>query len=234
MAQMSDAGINLIRNPSHSHDDDDGNSEHSDLESSHPVPPSTASKSEPKPQTKSNHASQGYEQHGESSDSNTCRGYQNIILAVIVTTLPFLVIIGVLLGLILVHRVERGISISPTLQLPDDKPNSNVYLTHFSATQLTTLASWASNVATLVPGFLLILYSYRLANLFIMQSNDGETHHLLPTPYQLGLLLGTLDGKLMSLWDGLRYSFWKQKDGVRMNVLLRHAITLLAITSILG
>jgi len=147
-------------------------------------------------------------------------------LAAFLTTVPFLLVVGVLLHLIFANRVERRTSTSPNLRLPSDTDDADAYLVNFSATQLTTLASWASNIATLVPGFLMTLYSHHLASMMRRQSQNSE-NGTLPTPYQLGLLLEALDAKLTSLWDGLMYLSWKRRE--RMNAVVRLAYTLLLV-----
>lgn len=129
-----------------------------------------------------------------------------IIFPVIIITLPFLFIVASLLGIILAHRVERSAPVSSPLRLTSDADDTDAYYVDWSATQLSTLTSWASNIATVLPGFIMTLFSYRLANSFMMDSANAKSKGL-PTPYQLGLLLSSLDAKLISLWHGLSYEF---------------------------
>lgn len=128
---------------------------------------------------------------------NTDQLLTGIINPVIIIKLPFLVIVAALLGIILGHRVDRSAPLSSNLRLLGDADDANAYYVDWSATQLSTLTSWASNIATVLPGFIMTLSSYRLAKRFMMDSTSGEAK-ALPTPYQLGLLLGSLDAKLMS------------------------------------
>jgi len=143
----------------------------------------------------------------------------NIALAIIVITVPFLVFVGLLLYLVFKFRVQRG-DLLPNLQLPSDSDDTNVYFVDYSATRLTTIASWASNVATILPGFVLTMSSYHLANIYLKQSKKAENFAMgarsLPTPYQLGLLLDMLDGKITAIWNVLNYYFWKKRE--RLNV----------------
>ena len=146
------------------------------------------------------------------------------VLAAFFATVPFIAIVGVLLYLINANRVGREKLSLPDLHLPTDTSDSDAFLVNFSATQLTTLASWASNVATLVPGLLMTLYSCRVASYLLRQSELGQVEQLL-TPYQLSLLLETLDAKLMSLWTGCSYFFWKGR--LRASKVLRLPVALL-------
>ena len=65
---------------------------------------------------------------------------------------------------------------------------------------------------------------------FVRQS-EGAKIGSLPTPYQLGLLLDVLDGKLMSLWRGLNYSFWRRSQ--KFNIALRLGFMVLVVAFIL-
>lgn len=145
--------------------------------------------------------------------------YNNIALAIIVITVPFLAFVGLLVYLVFNFRVQRG-DLSANLQLPGDAEDRNVYFVDYSATKLTTIASWASNIATILPGFVLTISSYHLANIYLVQSEEAESVAVggrsLPTPYQLGLLLDMLDGKVTALWNVLNYCFWKKRE--RLNV----------------
>jgi len=141
--------------------------------------------------------------------------YNNIALAIIIITVPFLVFVGLLFYLVFKFRVQRG-HLSSGLQLPSDVDNDSVYFVDYSATRLTTIASWASNVATILPGLVMTMSSYHLANKFLDQSKKAQSHDVgirsLPTPYQLGLLLDMLDGKIMAIWNVSNYFLWKQRE----------------------
>lgn len=79
--------------------------------------------------------------------------YIKIVLAVLITTLPFLLTVTVLLYLVLSRRVEFGLLSGPELRLSSDVDDPKAYLVNFEATHLATLASWADNVASLISGF---------------------------------------------------------------------------------
>jgi hypothetical protein len=54
------------------------------------------------------------------------------------------------------------------------------------------------------------LCSYRIATLFLKAGLDKTED--LPTPYQFGLVLSTLEGRVVSLWNFTRYWRLKRKD----------------------
>ena len=156
--------------------------------------------------------------------------YNSILIAVITTVVPLLALSGVLLYLVFHYRVEQSLSISSNLKLSSDIEDPDAYYIDFSATKLTTIASWMSSIATLLPGSIMTIFSYSLAKTIKHQSEKGDFDGL-PTPYQLAILIETLDGKLTSLWNGLTYCAWKRRANI--NILLRLAFTFLVLALIL-
>lgn len=156
--------------------------------------------------------------------------YNSLIIAATVITIPFLAFTGFFAYLITHYQVERGSDASPQLRLPSDNDDSHAYYIQYSGTKLTTVADWASNVAAISPGCVMIISSYCLALVFKRQSEVGNTE-ALPTPYQLGLLIEAFDGKLTSLWDGLCYLFWRRRE--KLNVLLRRAFGIFIVSLLL-
>lgn len=154
----------------------------------------------------------------------------NFVPAVVMTTLPFIAILGVLLYLVFSRRLERGTSSLPELSLPGDNDDPGAYFVDFNATHLTTLASWASTIAGLSPGFIMTLVSYRVARRLSRYSVNRQIEKL-PTTYQLGLLFEGFEAKLTSLWDTLWYLAGKRRH--RINGLLSYTLTFLLLASTL-
>ncbi|CZR64410.1 uncharacterized protein PAC_14308 [Phialocephala subalpina] len=137
-----------------------------------------------------------------------------VYFSICFATVPLLLIACILIGMVYSNLGNaQGDSVLPELQLPSDTVDSSAYLVDFSATQLTTLASWASSIATLLPGVLVGLCGYRVAREMMQHSEDSNTNRL-PTPYQLSLLLGTYTGGLLTVWNWISYLLWKRRQNV--------------------
>jgi uncharacterized membrane protein len=104
-----------------------------------------------------------------------------------------------------------------------------VYLVNYSSTQLITLASWASTVSAYLPASLLALYSYHVA-CDLMKESQLEELQRLPSPSQLSILLGVLDGRVLSIWDYLRYSTRRREGEIGVPMLLNAILMLISAT----
>lgn len=136
----------------------------------------------------------------------------DIMIAVSVISLPMIILSGLLLGLVFHNLVSQNTSGSSDLQLSQVEDNEHkAYLVSFSATRLITVASWTSSVAPQLPVFIMTLLSFPSARRILRRSQQGDTDKL-PTPYQLSLFLGLLDGGLGSLWNCIKYSFWRRRE----------------------
>lgn len=156
----------------------------------------------------------------------------DIWLACAVISLPMIALSAILLGLIFYNQVTANDSILPDLQLSQvTNDDQNAYLVKFSSTRLITIASWTSSVAPLLPGFVMTLLSFPTAS-HISDSSQLRQVTSLPTPYQLSLYLGLLSGHMGSLWQWVKYTCWRQREG-QASVVGTLAIGL-AIATLLG
>jgi hypothetical protein len=121
--------------------------------------------------------------------------------AILVSTVPLITICLILLAIIFTHLVIPKASIFPEAAYSDTPPQ--VYFVDFSATQLTTLASWASTLSSYLPSALMVLVSIPVARILRENSNVNGGHSL-PTPFQFSLLLQLLNGETWSLWGWRR------------------------------
>jgi hypothetical protein len=121
--------------------------------------------------------------------------------AIFISTVPLMTICLILLGIIFTHLVIPKASIFSEAAYSDTPPQ--VYFVDFSATRLTTLASWASSLSSYLPSALMVLVSIPVARILRENSNvnDGDS---LPTPFQFSLLLQLLSGETWSLWGWRR------------------------------
>ncbi|KAI4109860.1 MAG: hypothetical protein LQ339_001644 [Xanthoria mediterranea] len=77
------------------------------------------------------------------------------------------------------------------------------------------------------------LFSYTIA-LAITRDSDTENRQGLPSPFQLQLLISSLEGSLLSLWSFIRYLFSRKRRGVAVVSNLWKAVSLFSITALLA
>ena len=105
------------------------------------------------------------------------------------------------------------------------------YYVKFSATRLTTVVSWASTVALVLPGSIMSLYWHRLT--LSMRENTRKGNSVaMPTPYEYSLLLALRTGGLPPLWEWVQHRFWRRRQ--RANALLSDAGKTLTLALFLG
>ena len=169
--------------------------------------------------------------------SNHSTGRQSdIFLNVCFIVLPMLIFPGVLLGLVFAYRVQQVTPLHSNLALPGESPESGVYYVNFPATRLIFISSWSSSIAPLLVGSILTLLSYSVAPKLL--SHPGETGRpVLPTPYQLALLLGMLkDSSVKTLWSWAKYRLgfgWSGKRQPQGSVLI-NVLVVFIIATIMG
>ena len=160
----------------------------------------------------------------------------DILLAAAISILPMLSLAAVLLSIVfvnIVHPVSRTSASSsenslPTLGFVDDPA---VYYVAFNSTSLTTVASWASTLAALLPGFFMTLLWYHSALSIGQRSQAGDIAEL-PTSFQFNLFLAMRTGGLLPLWDWIQYSF--SRHGRKQSPILSTTGGVLLMTVILG
>ncbi|KAJ8132775.1 hypothetical protein O1611_g854 [Lasiodiplodia mahajangana] len=134
-----------------------------------------------------------------------------ICTAFLIIILPLTAFVALLLGLVHHYRVEGGDAMSPNLG-PGTKDQAGVIYVDFSATILTTVASWSSTAAPLLLTFVISLSSFPAARK-LLEASRSPGGSELPTPFQFSLMLATLEKPGPStLWELLKYRFsWKSR-----------------------
>ena len=142
----------------------------------------------------------------------------DIASASLFSTIPVLALAGTLLAIVFTNKLDNSSSPSSAPFRNPTLDELGVYYVDFDSNNLTTVASWASSVALLVPGFTMTLLWYYIA--YAMQRDSREkTASTLPTPWQLGLLLALRTGDLQPLWEWMSYLFRRRRR--RQSPLLR-------------
>jgi hypothetical protein len=142
----------------------------------------------------------------------TDTGYLAIAFSIVLFPL---VVISILLLLLLFHyRILHNQIVSPEFQAAVEVDEPGVYYTTISSTSFVLLASYSSTFAHVMIAFFMSLLSYPISQRFLKHSKTRSVQRL-PTPYQFALLIGCLNGNVMSLWRWLRHS-WRR---IRRNAI---------------
>ncbi|KAL8651901.1 MAG: hypothetical protein Q9226_004490 [Calogaya cf. arnoldii] len=132
--------------------------------------------------------------------------YLSIFTAWTLATVPM-----VILALAFVLAVQNSRPQAPPGSFYSDREQANISLgsaiySKIPSTQLTFIASFSSTLATTLLPALMALCSYSVA-LAVTEDSDAENRQALPSPYQLQLLISSLEGSLLALWSFVLYSF---------------------------
>ena len=98
----------------------------------------------------------------------------------------------------------------PSSNVNDSSPCSGL-LVDYGASQLTSLSTWISTVATLLAPAFMALLSYPIAKVMARESHSTEK---LPSPYQTSLLIELLGGSMVSLWGSFTYMLSRRRAKV--------------------
>jgi len=149
-----------------------------------------------------------------SSDVKASRGIGSDICSLVTASLLVsfpLAILSILLAVLLLRfRIRSSQIDAPEFQpvLKQDEPG--VYYITIASTTFVLLSSYSSTFAHVMIGYFMSLLSYTVAHDFLRNSSSRTVR--LPTPYQFALLLGCLEGSLLSLWRYMRFSFRRRRS----------------------
>lgn len=158
-------------------------------------------------------------------------GKRAIYFALACILVPMIGLSAIILGLVYGYQVEHSqTSDSPLALTQESDTDESAYYVHISSTTFATIASWSSTVAPLLGFAAMSLSSFPVAR--SLENKSSLATGDLPTPYQLSLLLETLTGSAMSMWNLLRYRRWPHKQPLAS--MLRSAVAILVVASIIG
>ena len=155
----------------------------------------------------------------------------NIALAAVAATIPVLGLAVTLILIVYRNRLEHTSDHVSDFNNTFANDKSGVYYVNFSATGLSTVASWASTVAQFFPGSVMSLYWYRTAASMQQRSQGGKTTEL-PTPCQYSLLLALRSGGILALWEWLTQRLLPRRQ--RQNPLVSRTGSVLILAVCLG
>jgi hypothetical protein len=157
-----------------------------------------------------------------------------IMLASAMVIIPMLALSVVLIVLVHNHLVPDNSSTYLTGN-STGIPLGSAYYIDYSATRLVFISSLSSTLATLFISAAMCLFSYPVAYYISRKSDHNEGNSgKLPSPYQLGLLIKTLDGRLTALWFWATYAVAPKRKRLGSVPDLIKAVLMLASLALLA
>jgi hypothetical protein len=124
---------------------------------------------------------------------------------------PLVALLVALVSLLLLHKVTLPRHKTSNFPFNESLSDPAAFYMDYDATRYTTVASWTSSIALLLPGFLTSLTWYRQTQRLESDATLSQYDKLL-TPYQLSLLLSLKSGTLGSLWDYVSYIVSRRRE----------------------
>ena len=151
--------------------------------------------------------------------------YGEIALAAAFLIIPMLALAVIPLALVNTHRMPNYESTYSTGRRSGIALGAAYYV-NYSATRLVFISSLSSTLSTMLFSSAMILFSFPLA--YNLARDSDHCHTLkLPSPYQLELLIRTIDGRTTVLWSWLRYICSTRDKRTKIVPALRNAIAVL-------
>ena len=158
----------------------------------------------------------------------------DIVFGAAVTTIPILVLSGVLLALVFNLRVIQKPSVFAQGQQGQSLNEDGAYYVRISSTYLVFIASLSSSVVPMLATFVLTLASFLIAN-NIREQTQCESRSRSLTPYQFALTLNFLSGGgYGAIWKWVKYLFAQRNARERQAKALTQAAWFTIMTLSLG
>jgi hypothetical protein len=155
----------------------------------------------------------------------------DILLAAAILTIPLLILTAALLFLVFSYLIKPATFNSLGFPINQNAHiSSDAYYINFSATSLTTVASWCSSLAPLLPPTVMTLLLYHISAMLKTKS-ENHANQELPTPFQLSLLVSFSEASLLSLWRWFVYISERKRE--KSVSIIRLATTILTISIVL-
>lgn len=140
---------------------------------------------------------------------------KSLLWPVLVITVPMALLCATLLGLVFGYRVRTQASLfaADASGYQDLQRNSSYVLVNFPATRLVFAASFLSTLAPMLASFIMALWSLRIAQ--SMRTASAQLQYtLMPTPYQLSLVIGLTLASIERLRRYFGYLFSKSRPSI--------------------
>lgn len=144
-----------------------------------------------------------------------------VCLSSAILILPMLALNVVLICLVFINRMPDSNS-SYFQNNGTATPLGRAYYVDSSSTTLVYIASLSSSLSALLISSAMFLFSFSLAKGLALDSDQVKAT-ILPTPYQLGILIKMAEGRLMGLWSYFLYVCGSKKRRTTIIPALWHA-----------
>ncbi|KAH7402841.1 hypothetical protein BKA66DRAFT_578240 [Pyrenochaeta sp. MPI-SDFR-AT-0127] len=154
------------------------------------------------------------ENHSLPQDANATKKHRLprlFLLATFAALGPLTALLIALVSLLLQYKVEPTANARSDFWFNQSGHDPGAFFIQYDATRYTTVASWTSSIALLLPGFLTTLIWHRQSHRLERDTTNAEYDSLL-TPYQLSLLLSLKSGTIGSLLDYLLYICSRRRE----------------------
>jgi hypothetical protein len=129
----------------------------------------------------------------------------NIATSWLMVTVPITALTIIFLVMVFRYRVVHGDIPFANLRVPSTEDNKHAIYVNLNSSAILFVTSWASSLAPMLSGFIMVLASFPIARLLSYNIQKGHMNSL-PTPYQLGLTIKYLDGSVLgSIWSWIVY-----------------------------
>lgn len=160
--------------------------------------------------------------------------YKKIFGYCLILTLPLLIIVGILLGLVFHYRVRHNIIGDGSLQSDGTQDEDGIIYANINVTYLMKVASISSTIATSLAAFAVVLAAYPLASKILRHTQFEESGEL-PTPYQYYLGVGLIESAgLSTMYRWVDYVRGKKSRGVSQPGSLKNVAWTAVVCSLLG
>ena len=152
--------------------------------------------------------------------------YAYIFTAWILATFPMLLLVVSLVIVVKQSIPHDGLGLYSSDGGATNMPLGDAFYSKIPSTQLTFLASFSATLATVLLPAAMALSSY-VAAFSLSMDSDAEDSTKLPSPYQLDLLIRSLNGNIISFWFFTRYVLGSRRKRVTITPSLQKSMSLL-------
>jgi hypothetical protein len=154
----------------------------------------------------------GNEERAKTPESTSSHRFpRGFVLAAFLAIAPLLALFTALVLLLELYKVKPSTHSRADFSFNENSSDPAAFYVDYDATRYTTVASWTSSIALLLPGFLTSLIWYRQTQQLESDASLVQYDKLL-TPYQLSLVLNLKSGTLGSLWEYVSYILSRRRE----------------------
>jgi hypothetical protein len=137
-----------------------------------------------------------------------------LIWPAMIITFPMALLCGVLLGMIYGYRVRSEPSLFSSINNEQLNRPHGYLLVNYPATRLVFIASFISTLGPILAGSIMSLWTFPVAQSMIKASSTAQYSQLLPTPYQLSLIIGISLASYQRLRRYYEYMLSKMRSSI--------------------